>query len=222
MHLSHVGACTGRDHFSGWSLDWVNLAIGYLPYLRRFYAPADARAAFIAVRDAASAYGGHIVAIPRDNLPVLNRQGSTEPLWYATDDWTAVTPFRKFSGASTAILSLGAPSYLAGKAAERAASGGVPTDVCIINGLPIPPTFWTELASRYRRILTIEDGLIGTLNSGLRGFAAHVVGQLYGSGLKLKHFGISDPRIAPSEHFGEVWKHFQMTEEALAAALQNE
>jgi hypothetical protein len=22
MHLSHVGACTGRDHFSGWSLDW--------------------------------------------------------------------------------------------------------------------------------------------------------------------------------------------------------
>ena len=39
LHLSHVGACTGRDHFSGWSLDWVNLALGYLPYLRRFYAP---------------------------------------------------------------------------------------------------------------------------------------------------------------------------------------
>ena len=54
MHLSHVGACTGRDHFSGWSLDWINLALGYLPYLRRFYAPADARAAFVAVRDAAA------------------------------------------------------------------------------------------------------------------------------------------------------------------------
>ncbi len=53
MHLSHVGACTGRDHFSGWSLDWVNLALGYLPFLHRFYAPADARNAFVAVRDAA-------------------------------------------------------------------------------------------------------------------------------------------------------------------------
>ena len=31
FHLSHVGACTGRDHFAGWSLDWINLAIGYLP-----------------------------------------------------------------------------------------------------------------------------------------------------------------------------------------------
>ena len=57
MHLSHVGACTGRDHFSGWSLDWINLALGYLPYLRRFYAPADARSAFIAVRDAAAGTG---------------------------------------------------------------------------------------------------------------------------------------------------------------------
>jgi hypothetical protein len=37
MHLSHVGACTGRDHFSGWSLDWINFALGYLPFLRRFY-----------------------------------------------------------------------------------------------------------------------------------------------------------------------------------------
>jgi hypothetical protein len=40
MHLSHVGACTGRDHFSGWSLDWVNFALGYLPFLHRFYAPS--------------------------------------------------------------------------------------------------------------------------------------------------------------------------------------
>src|SRR5690606_35874639 len=30
FHMSHVGACTGRDHFSGWSLDWVNMAIGYV------------------------------------------------------------------------------------------------------------------------------------------------------------------------------------------------
>ena len=64
MHFAHVGACTGRDHFSGWSLDWINLALGYLPYLRRFYAPADARSAFLAVVDAAAGWGGHIVAIP--------------------------------------------------------------------------------------------------------------------------------------------------------------
>ena len=36
MHLSHVGACTGRDHFSGWALDWISLAMGYLPYIDRF------------------------------------------------------------------------------------------------------------------------------------------------------------------------------------------
>ncbi len=88
MHFSHVGANTGRDHFSGWSLDWVNLALGYLPFLHRFYAPADARAAFIAVRDAAAHFGGHIVAIPRDTLPVLTQQGSSDPLWQADEPWT--------------------------------------------------------------------------------------------------------------------------------------
>ncbi len=46
LHFAHVGANTGRDHFSGWSLDWINVALGYLPFLHRFYAPADARAAF--------------------------------------------------------------------------------------------------------------------------------------------------------------------------------
>ena len=25
LHFAHVGANTGRDHFSGWSLDWINL-----------------------------------------------------------------------------------------------------------------------------------------------------------------------------------------------------
>ncbi len=222
MHLSHVGACTGRDHFSGWSLDWINFALGYLPYLRRFYAPADARSAFLAVRDAASAYGGHIVAIPRDNLPVLTRQGTAEPLWNATDEWTAVTPFRKFDGAKNVILSLGAPSYVAGKAAERATVDSIQTDVYIINGLPIPPSFWSELASRYRRILTIEDGLIGNGESGLRGFAGLVASQLNSSGMKLAHFGITDPRIAPSDHFVQVWEHFQMTEAALLAALRSD
>jgi transketolase N-terminal domain/subunit/transketolase C-terminal domain/subunit len=223
MHFSHVGACTGRDHFSGWSLDWINFGLGYLPYLHRFYAPADARAAFLAVRDAASAYGGHIVAIPRDNLPVLSRQGSREPLWAATDDWTAVTPLRRFDGARSAILTFGAPSYLAGKAAERATSSGVPTDAYVINGFPVPASFWSDLADRYRRIVTVEDGLIGTPDSGLRGFAGLVSGHLYGSRVELRHLGITDPRIAPSEHYVQVWEHFQITEQALFdAAVGND
>ena len=137
MHFSHVGACTGRDHFSGWSLDWVNLALGYLPFLHRFYAPADARAAFIAVRDAAAHYGGHIVAIPRDTLPVLTKQGSSEPLWQADDAWSPVTQMRSQPHAKTAILALGAPAYLAASASEKATAAGVPTDVYVVNGFPL-------------------------------------------------------------------------------------
>jgi transketolase C-terminal domain/subunit len=219
MHMSHVGACTGRDHFSGWSLDWINLAIGYLPYLRRFYAPADARAAFIAVRDAAAGYGGHLVGIPRDNLPILAKQNSTDPLWDPRDEWTAVTPFRRFDGAKTAILSIGAPSYVAEKAAIRAKESLVATDLFVINGLPVPTAFWRDIAAKYRQVLTIEDGLIGTTESGLRGFAAYTAGQLYGSGIDLYHFGITDPRIAPSEHYVQVWEHFGMTDDALLACL---
>ena len=121
MHFSHVGACTGRDHFSGWSLDWINLALGYLPFLRRFYAPADARAAFLAVRDAAAEFGGHIVAIPRDNLPVLTQPGSQRA---AVDGRRAVdgdhAATAQQPGAEVAVLAVGAPSYLAGAASDKA------------------------------------------------------------------------------------------------------
>ncbi len=219
MHLAHVGACTGRDHFSGWSLDWINLAFGYLPYLRRFYAPADARAAFLAVKDAASAMGGHIVAVSRDNLPVLTRAGTTDPLWNATDDWTPTTPFRQYDGATTAVLAVGAPSYLAGAAAEKASSAGVATDVYIVNGFPLDESFLPGLAGRYRRIVTIEDGLIGTVGSGLRGFAGHVASTLAGGGVQLEHLGIVDPQIAPSDHFVQVWEHYGMTEAKLTSTL---
>ncbi len=219
MHLSHVGACTGRDHFSGWSLDWINLALGYLPYLRRFYAPADARAAFIAVRDAAAGRGGHIVAIPRDNLPVLGRAGSGDPLWNAGDPWTPVTAYRENAGAATAILAVGAPSYLAGAAADRAAAQGVPVDVYVVNGFPLEDAFLEGLAARYRKIVTVEDGLIGDPQSGTRGFAGLVATSVAGSGVRLAHLGITDPQIAPSEHFVRVWEHFGITEDALLAAL---
>lgn len=219
MHLSHVGACTGRDHFSGWSLDWVNLALGYLPYLRRFYAPADARAAFIAVRDAAAGMGGHIVAIPRDVLPVLTKKGTSEPIWSAEDAWEPVTQLRTEPGARAVVLALGAPAYVAAAAADRATAAGVPTDVYVVNGFPVPDTFFDGLAGKYRHVVTIEDGLIGTASAGLRGFAALVAGRLAAAGLKINHFGIVDPQIAPSEAHLQVWEHYGMTEERLAEAL---
>lgn len=219
MHLSHVGACTGRDHFSGWSLDWITLALGYLPFLRRFYAPADARAAFVAVRDAAAGFGGHIVAIPRDNLPVLTKAGSSETIWNATDEWTAVTPLRERPGASTAVLTIGAPSFLAVAASDAASAQGVATDVHVINGFPVPDAFLHEFAQRYQRVVTVEDGLIGTPSAGIRGFAGFVAGHLYGTNIEIDHFGIADPHVAPSESFMEVWEHYGLTEARITASL---
>lgn len=218
MHLAHVGACTGRDHFSGWSFDWINLALGYMPFLHRFYAPCDARSAFIAVRDAAANYGGHIVAIPRDNLPVLTKQGSSDPLWSATDAWTAVTPYRVNAGAKVAVLAVGAPAYVAGQAAEAALAKGTAADVFVINGFPLADDFMSTIASRYDAVLTIEDGLIGTADAGVRGFAAYAAGHL-GASVTLEHYGIGNPQVAPSEHFVDVWKHFGMTAEALTDAI---
>ncbi len=177
FHLSHVGACTGRDHFSGWSLDWITLAMGYLPYLHRFYAPADARSAFIAVRDLAAHYGGHIIGIPRDNLPVLTKQDSDKPLWEATDKWEPVTVFRRFPGARRAVLAIGAPAYLAGAAAEKLSAEGIATDVYVINGLPIEEKDLGEIFKHYPEgLVTIEDGIIATTDSGLRGFAGLISG----------------------------------------------
>jgi transketolase N-terminal domain/subunit/transketolase C-terminal domain/subunit len=219
MHFSHVGANTGRDHFSGWSLDWVNLALGYLPFLHRFYAPADARAAFIAVRDAAAHYGGHIVAIPRDTLPVLAKQGSSEPLWSGDEPWTPVTQMRSQSNARTAILALGAPAYLAAAAGEKATAAGVPTDVYVVNGFPLEDGFVSGLASRYERVLTIEDGLIGTPSAGLQGFAGVVASSLIDAGVSLHHFGIVDPSVAPSETFDKVWEHFGISEKHVLDVL---
>ena len=225
MHMAHVGACTGRDHFSGWSLDWINMAIGYLPYLRRFYAPSDSSSAFLAVIDSASEYGGHMVAIPRDNLPVITKQDSNEPLWNKDDKWSPYSLARKNSGAKTVYLTMGAPSYLAIDASEELSKNGTPTDVYIINGLPLTDDFFSKVVAGYDNIITIEDGAIGTINSGLRGFAAFVNSQISGlsdnKNRNLKHFGIVDPRIAPSEHFFDVWKHFGMTKEGLVEAGRN-
>ncbi|HYT76159.1 MAG TPA: hypothetical protein VEL79_15490, partial [Vicinamibacterales bacterium] len=219
MHFAHVGACTGRDHFSGWSLDWINLALGYMPYLRRFYAPADASSAFLAVRDAAAGFGGHIVAVPRDNLPVLTQADGKTALWNAGDAWTPVTAYRQRSGAKIAILTVGAPSYLAAQGSDRAAERGVLVDVHVVNGFPVSEEFLMALPSRYERILTLEDGIIGTVEAGLRGFAAYIAGKLASCGIRLEHLGIADPRIAPSDSFLEVWAHYGMSADAITHRL---
>jgi transketolase N-terminal domain/subunit/transketolase C-terminal domain/subunit len=220
LHMSHVGACTGRDHFSGWSLDWITLAMGYLPYLHRFYAPADARAAFIAIRDLAAHHGAHLIGIPRDNLPILAKQGSDEPLWNAGDAWTATTVYRTYPGATRAILALGAPAFLAAEAAEELHGRGTPVDVHVINGLPIDPETLVGFFARYPDgLVTIEDGIIGHRATGLRGFASLIAGQAAGMKVPTAHIGITDPTIAPSEGHHEVWAHFGITRDALIDAV---
>lgn len=217
FHMSHVGACTGRDHFSGWSLDWITLALGYLPYVHRFYAPADARSAFIAVRDLAAHYGGHIIGIPRDNLPILTAQDGEAPLWQATDPWEPVTVYRQYAKARKAVLVLGAPAWLAGEAADELKN----VDVHIINGLPLPGGTLARLFDRYPAgMVTVEDGLIAAPEIGLRGFAGLVRTAAYGHTLPLKHIGIVDPRVAPSDGHLETWDHFGITKEAIVRAVK--
>ncbi|MFH1759764.1 MAG: thiamine pyrophosphate-dependent enzyme [bacterium] len=221
MHLSHVGACTGRDHFSGWSLDWINLAMSYIPYIHRFYAPADARAAFAAVRDMAAHYGAHIICIPRDNLPVLEKQNGKGALWNVDSAWESVTAYRKYSGAKRAILTVGAPSFLAAEASELLLSERKPTDVYVINGLPLAKDTLSDLIKKYSRgIVTVEDGIIGCSRSGYKGFAGMVRSNAYGTGLPLNHIGITDPRIAPSEGYMEVWEHFGITSKSITDAVK--
>ncbi len=219
MHLSHVGACTGRDHFSGWSLNWINLGLDMLPYLHRFYAPADARAAFIAVKDLAAHYGAHVIGIPRDNLPVLAKADGSA-LWDATDEFEAVTVARKTAGAQRAILAFGAPAFLAIEASEALGKDGIATDVLVVNGLPLAENAVEEFVSQYPAgLVTIEDGIIGGPATGLRGFAGLIASHAAGR-VPLNHIGITDPRIAPSEGHMEVWAHFGLTKDALVEAVR--
>jgi transketolase len=222
-HLSHVGAVTGRDHFSGWGLDWINIGLTYLPYLDRFYTPADARAAFVAVLDMASRYGGHVIGIPREgDLPTLTAPQGDGPLWAADAEWEALTTYRSNEGARRAVLAVGATAALAGDAAEALQAEGMAVDVVTVNGFPLAADALSGLMGRYPEgIVTVEDGLIGTPASGIKGFAALVANAAYGSGLPLGHVGITDPRVAPSEGWRETWAHFGITAEAVAAAVKN-
>lgn len=220
FHLSHVGACTGRDHFAGWSLDWINLAIGYLPYLHRFYAPADSTAAFVAIRDLAAHYGAHLIGIPRDNLPVLANQDG-QALWKADSAWEPVTALRTRPCARRAILAFGAPAFLAAEASDYLFRVGLAVDVHVVNGLPLGEPTLPGLLARYPEgLVTVEDGLIGPASGGVRGFAGLVRSSAYGSQVPLGHVGIEDPRIAPSEGHLEVWEHFGITAQSIATAAR--
>ncbi len=222
FHMSHVGACTGRDHFSGWSLDWIAVGLTYLSYLHRFYAPADARAAFIAVRDLAAHYGGHIIGIPRDNLPVLPKQDGSGPLWESDMPWEPVTSWIENNNSRKAILAVGAPAFLAGEAAEELLDSGEHVDVHIVNGFPVPDEEFSSLLNRYPEgVVTLEDSLIGTPAEGFRGFAGLVRAQLTGNSMSVRHVGIADPRIAPSDGFAETWDHFGITREAVVEAVKS-
>jgi transketolase C-terminal domain/subunit len=221
LPLSHVGSCTGRDHFTGWSLDWINLAIGYLPYLDRFYAPADARAAFVAICDMASRNGAHILGVPRDNLPILTDAASPKPLWTADSPWTDVTQLRAQPGAKKALLGFGATAFVAAEAADQLAAEGIVADAWVVNGLPLDAGRLEALFRQYPEgLVTIEDGLIGTPESGLRGFAGLVRGAAFGKKLTLVHLGIVDPRIAPSEGHLELWQYFGIDVPSAVAAVK--
>lgn len=221
FHLSHVGSCTGRDHFSGWSLDWINLAIGYLPYLDRFYAPADARSAFVAICDMASRNGAHVLGIPRDNLPILTRQDSPAPLWNADSPWTDVNQLRSMPGAKKAILGFGATAFVAAEASDKLAAEDLAVDAWVVNGLPLDAGRLEALFKQYPEgLVTIEDGLIGTPESGLRGFAGLVRGAAFGKKLPLVHLGIVDPRIAPAEGHLELWQYFGIDVPSAVAAVK--
>ena len=108
---------------------------------------------------------------------------------------------------------------MAASAADKATAEGVPTDAYVINGFPLADDFFEGIASRYTRVLTIEDGLIGTPESGLQGFAGLAASHLQSAGVQTHHFGIVDPSVAPSESFLELWEHFGMTEAHLLQAL---
>ncbi|MFH1572308.1 MAG: hypothetical protein ABIL09_30230 [Gemmatimonadota bacterium] len=221
FHISHVGACTGRDHFSGWGLDWINIGLTYLTYLHRFYAPADARAAFVAVKDLAAHYGGHVIGIPRDDLPVLQKQDGSGPLWEPTSAWEHATALRTYEGATRAILALGAPAFLAGEAAGQLKRKGLATDVHIVNGLPLPKGGLEEMLAPYvDGVVTVEDGFIGTEDTGVRGFAGLVASTASGAGLPVAHLGVTDPRTAPSAGHLETWEHFGISTRALVKAVE--
>lgn len=194
--------------------------MGYLPYLFRFYAPADARGAFVAVRDSAAHYGAKIIGIPRDNLPVLKKEDGSY-LFEANTPWEPVTPYRQSAGAKRAVLAMGATAMLLEKVCGDLKTKGTPIDAYVINGLPITASDLEALVRKYPEgVVTVEDGIIGNEAMGLRGFASLVNGVAGVVKTSARHVGIVDPTVAPSDGHLEVWEHFGITANAVVQAVQ--
>ena len=90
-----------------------------------------------------------------------------------------------------------------------------------MNGLPLPEKFLDGIFEQYDGVVTVEDGIIGTRCTGVRGFAGLVLSSASNSGTKTEHIGIVDPRIAPSEGHDEVWEHFGLTTGAIIDAAKS-
>jgi len=91
----------------------------------------------------------------------------------------------------------------------------------VVNGLPLPDGFLDGIFGQYDGVVTVEDGIIGTRCTGVRGFAGLVLSAASNSGTKTEHIGIVDPRIAPSEGHAEVWAHFGLTSGAIIDAAKS-
>jgi hypothetical protein len=144
------------------------------------------------------------------------------PLWNADSPWTDVTQLRAQPGAKKAILAFGATAFVAAEASDQLAAEGIAADAWVVNGLPLDPGRLAALFKQYPEgIVTIEDGLIGTPETGIRGFAGLVRGAAYGKKIPLVHLGIVDPRIAPSDGHLELWQYFGIDAPAAVAAVRS-
>ena len=104
---------------------------------------------------------------------------------------------------------------------DQLAAEGLVADAWVVNGLPLDAGRLEALFKQYPEgLVTIEDGLIGTPESGLRGFAGLVRGAAFGKKLPLVHLGIVDPRIAPSEGHLELWQYFGIDVPSAVAAVK--
>ncbi len=95
-------------------------------------------------------------------------------------------------------------------------------DAWAVNGLPLSEHRLESWFNRYPDgIVTIEDGLIGTPESGIRGFAGLVRGAAFGKDIPLRHLGITDPRVAPSDGHLELWRYFGIDADSAIAAVKS-
>ena len=142
-------------------------------------------------------------------------------MWDVDSKWVAMELYLEFSNSKTAILAFGATAYIAVEAAEKLQKQGISADVYVIQGLPIPKEQLESIFSIYTDgIVTVEDGIIGTREIGLRGFASLISSSSYGFDIPLDHIGITDPQVAPSEGHMETWDHFCLTPDFIVKSVK--